>query len=162
MISIIVAIGEGNRVIGDKGKLPWNIPEDLKRFRETTAGHPIIMGKNTFLSIGRALPGRTNIVLTDTPRNDAPDGVVVARSLEDALEKARNAPGNEEVFVIGGGMVYTQALLHADRLYLTLIRAHFEGDAFFPEYESIFSNVVSREDNESDGYRYTFFVLERA
>ena len=162
MISIIVAIGEGNRVIGDKGKLPWNIPEDLKRFRETTAGHPIIMGKNTFLSIGRVLPGRTNIVLTDAPWNDAPDGIVVARSLEDALEKARNAPGNEEVFVIGGGMVYTQALLHADRLYLTLIRAHFEGDAFFPEYESIFSNVVSREDNESDGYRYTFFVLERA
>ena len=162
MISIIVAIGEGNRVIGDKGKLPWNIPEDLKRFRETTAGHPIIMGKNTFLSIGRALPGRTNIVLTDTPWNDAPDGVVVARSLEDALEKARNAPGNEEVFVIGGGMVYTQALLHADRLYLTLIHAHFDGDAFFPEYESIFSNVVSREDNESDGYRYTFFFFVRA
>ena len=162
MISIIVAIGEGNRVIGDKGKLPWNSPEDLKRFRETTAGHPIIMGKNTFLSIGRVLPGRTNIVLSDMPWNDASDGVVVARSLENALEKARNAPGNEEVFVIGGGMVYTQALLHADRLYLTLIRAHFEGDAFFPEYESIFSNVVSREDNESDGYRYTFFVLERA
>lgn len=162
MISIIVAIGEGNRVIGDKGKLPWNIPEDLKRFRETTAGHPIIMGKNTFLSIGRVLPGRTNIVLSDMPWNDASDGVVVARSLENALEKARNAPGNEEVFVIGGGMVYTQALLHADRLYLTLIHAHFDGDAFFPEYESIFSNVVSREDNESDGYRYTFFVLERA
>lgn len=160
-ISIIVAIGEGNRVIGDKGKLPWHIPEDLKRFRALTTGHPIIMGKNTFLSIGRVLPGRTNIVLSDAPWNDAPDGVVVAWSLEDALEKARNAPGNEEIFVIGGGMVYTQALLHADRLYLTLIRAHFDGDAFFPEYESIFPNVVSREDGESDGYRYAFFVLER-
>ena len=86
MISIIVAIGEGNRVIGDKGKLPWNIPEDLKRFRTLTTGHPIIMGKNTFLSIGKALPNRTNIVLSDAPWNDAPDGVVVARSLEDALE----------------------------------------------------------------------------
>ena len=161
MINIIVAIGEGNRVIGDRGKLPWHIPEDLKRFRKTTAGHPIIMGKKTFLSIGRALPGRTNIVLSDAPWNDAPDGIVIARSLEDALEKARNAPGNEEVFVIGGGMVYTQALSHADRLYLTLVHAHFDGDAFFPEYEKAFPKAVSREERKSDGYRYEFLVLER-
>ena len=160
-ISIIVAIGEGNRVIGDKGKLPWNIPEDLKRFRETTVGHPIIMGRNTFFSIGRVLPGRTNIVLSDTVWGDAPKEIVIAHSLKDALEKAEGALGSEEVFVIGGGMVYKEALSVADRLYITLIHSGFCGDAFFPEYEKIFSKVVSREERESDGYRYEFLVLER-
>lgn len=161
MVSIIVAIGEGNRVIGDRGKLPWHIPEDLKRFKELTLGHPIIMGRNTFLSIGRVLPGRTNIVLTDTPWNDAPKEVIVVYSLEDALEKAQSAPGGEEVFVIGGGMVYREALPFADRLYLTLVRGNFSGDVFFPKYKSIFPKIVSREDRESGGYRYAFLVLER-
>lgn len=161
MISIIVAIGEGNRVIGDKGKLPWNIPEDLKRFKALTTGHPIIMGRNTFLSIGRVLPNRTNIVLSDTEWTDAPDGVVIARSLEDALEKAKNAPGNEEIFVIGGGMVYKAALPLAGRLYVTLVHGTFTGDVFFPEYEGMFPRVVSREKREADGYHYEFLVLER-
>ncbi len=160
-INIIAAIGEGNRVIGDKGKLPWNIPEDLKRFRALTTGHPIIMGRNTFLSIGRALPERTNIVLSDAPWSDAPKGIVVANSLEDALEKAKRSPGGDEVFVIGGGMVYREALPYADTLYLTLIHANFDGDAFFPEYESSFSRVRHREERESDGYRYEFLVLGR-
>jgi dihydrofolate reductase len=159
-ISIIVAIGEGNRVIGDHGKLPWHIPEDLKRFKALTMGHPIVMGKNTFLSIGRALPGRTNIVLTDTPW-EAPEGVIVAFSLEDALQKARDFPGSEEVFVIGGGMVYREALSYADRLYLTLVYGNFSGDVFFPEYESLFPKTVRREDGESDGFRYSFLVLEK-
>ncbi|QQS15705.1 MAG: dihydrofolate reductase [Candidatus Moraniibacteriota bacterium] len=161
MISIIVAIGEGNRVIGDKGKLPWHIPEDLKRFKALTTGHPIIMGRNTFLSIGRVLPNRTNIVLSDMEWLDAPDGIVIVRSLENALEKAKSAPGSEEIFVIGGGMVYGQALSCADRLYLTLIHGDFHGDAFFPEYEKIFSKVMSREARESEGFRYEFLVLER-
>lgn len=158
--SIIVAIGEGNRVIGDGGKLPWHIPEDLKRFKALTMGHPIVMGKNTFLSIGRALPGRTNIVLTDTPW-EAPIGIIVAFSLEDAFEKARAFPGSEEVFVIGGGMVYREALSYADRLYLTLVHGNFSGDVFFPEYESLFPKIVSQEEGESDEYRYSFLVLEK-
>jgi len=160
MINIIVAIGEGNRVIGDKGKLPWHIPEDLKRFKMLTTGHPIIMGKNTFLSIGRALPGRTNIVLTDTPW-EAPEGVFVASSLDDALEQARHSPGGEDIFVIGGGMVYRAALSRADRLFITLVSGNFQGDVFFPEYESLFSRVASREERESDGHRYLFLVLEK-
>lgn len=160
-ISIIVAIGEGNRVIGDKGKLPWNIPEDLKRFKLLTTGHPVIMGRNTFLSIGRVLPNRTNIVLSDMPWNDAPDGVVVARSLGDALEKAKSVPGSEEIFVIGGGMVYKEALSVADRLYVTLVHGTFMGDVFFPEYEGIFPYIVSREGREEGGYTYEFLVLER-
>lgn len=159
-ISIIVAIGEGNRVIGDHGKLPWHIPEDLKRFKALTMGHPIVMGKNTFLSIGRALSGRTNIVLTDMPW-EAPEGVIVAFSLEDALQKARDFPGSEEVFVIGGGMVYREALSRADRLYLTLVYGNFSGDVFFPEYESLFPKIVSQEEGESDEYRYSFLVLEK-
>lgn len=161
MINIIVAVGEGNRVIGNKGALPWNIPEDLKRFKLLTSGHPVIMGRNTFLSIGRVLPGRTNIVLSDMPWNDAPDGVVVARSLEDAMEKAKSAPGSEEVFVIGGGMVYKEALSVADRLYVTLVHGTFMGDVFFPEYEGIFPCIVSREGREEGGYTYEFLVLER-
>lgn len=160
MINIIVAIGEGNRVIGDKGKLPWHIPEDLKRFRALTTGHPIIIGKNTFLSIGRALPGRTNIVLSDTPW-EAPEGVSVASSLDDALEKAKRSPGAEDIFVIGGGMVYREALPYADRLFITLVSGNFPGDVFFPEYESLFSKVASRESRESDGYRYEFLVVEK-
>ena len=160
-ISIIVAVGEGNRVIGNKGKLPWNISEDLKRFKLLTTGHPVIMGRNTFLSIGRVLPGRTNIVLSDMPWNDAPDGVVVVRSLEDVLEKAKRSPGSEEVFVIGGGMVYKEALSVADRLYVTLVHGTFMGDVFFPEYEGIFPYIVSREGREEGGYTYEFLVLER-
>ncbi len=160
MINIIVAIGEGNRVIGDKGKLPWHIPEDLKRFKALTMGHPIIMGKNTFLSIGRALPGRTNIVLTDTPW-EAPFGVIVAFSLDDAFEKAKRSPGGEDIFVIGGGMVYREALSRADRLYFTLVSGNFPGDVFFPEYESLFPKVVSREEGDSDGHRYEFLVMEK-
>lgn len=160
MINIIVAIGEGNRVIGNEGKLPWHIPEDLKRFKTLTMGHPIIMGKNTFFSIGRALPGRTNIVLTDTPW-EAPEGVIVAFSLEDAIQKAKAFPGSEEVFVIGGGMVYREALPYADRLYLTLVRGNFQGDVFFPKYETMFPNVVSQEEGKSDECHYSFLVLER-
>ncbi len=160
MINIIVAIGEGNRVIGDKGKLPWHIPEDLKRFRALTTGHPIIMGKNTFLSIGRVLPGRTNIVLTDR-QWEAPEGVSVALSLDDALEKAKRSPGGEDIFVIGGGMVYRAALSRADRLFITLVSGNFQGDVFFPEYESLFPTVVSREEGELDGHQYSFLVLGR-
>lgn len=158
---MIAAIGEGNRVIGNEGKLPWHIPEDLKRFKELTLGHPIIMGKNTFRSIGRVLPGRTNIVLADAPW-EAPEGVEMAFSLEDAFERAKSFPGNEEIFVIGGGMVYREALPFVDRLYLTLVSGAYSGDVFFPEYEFLFPKTVRWEEGESQGYRYVFAVLERA
>ena len=159
-INIIVAIGEGNRVIGGKGTLPWHIPEDLRRFKSLTMGHPIIMGKHTFFSIGRPLPGRTNIVLTDTPW-EAPEGILIAFSLNDAIEKARRTPGGEEIFIIGGGQVYAQALPIADRLFLTFVHGNFSGDVFFPEYEKMFSKVVSRESREREGYRYEFLTLEK-
>ncbi len=161
-ISIIVAIGEGNRVIGSGGKIPWHIPDDMRWFRQHTLGHPVIMGKNTFFSIGKALPHRTNIVLSDTPWDDAPEEIVVAFSVEEAIKKAKEAVGGEDIFVIGGGEVYKQALVFADRLYVTLVEGLYAGDVFFPEYESLFTRVVSREYCEMDGYRYSFLIVEKA
>ncbi|QQS20770.1 MAG: dihydrofolate reductase [Candidatus Moraniibacteriota bacterium] len=160
MLSLIAAVGEGNRVIGNKGKLPWHIPDDLAYFREKTKGHPVILGMKTFSSIGKPLPERTNIVLSDIPW-ESPPGILIASSLEEALTVAESAPGSEEVFVIGGGVVYKEAIARADRLYITLVFGHFSGDVFFPEYETLFPKTVSREDRMAGDLRYSFLVLER-
>lgn len=158
-ISIIAAIARGNRAIGRDNKLLWHIPEDMKYFRELTSGHAVIMGQKTFESIGRPLPNRTNIVLT-LDENFSPKGVTVCHSIEDALEKARKVE-QEEVFIIGGGMVYSQFLPLAKRLYLTVVNGSFEGDTFFPEYEEIFTKVVICDKREDEKYKYEFIVLER-
>jgi dihydrofolate reductase len=156
-ISIIAAVAE-NGAIGKDNGLLWHIPEDMKRFRELTTGHAVVMGQKTYESIGRPLPNRTNIVLTQDPDFQAP-GCVVCFSLDEALEKAGEVE-KEEVFVIGGGMVYRQTLPMADRLYVTVVRGDFEGDVFFPDY-SEFRKVVSREERQDEKYRYDFLVLER-
>lgn len=129
MISIIVAMGK-NRVIGKNGKLPWHIPEDLKHFKKVTFGHAVIMGRKTFESIGRPLPGRRNIIVT---RNASfrPAGVTVAHSVDEALSVA----GAENAFIIGGAELYQQSLDRADRLYLTLVEGEFDGDTFFPSFD---------------------------
>lgn len=159
-ISIIVAVAGKKRVIGKKGQLPWYIPAELKRFKEITMGHPIIMGRKTHESIGRPLPGRTNIVITHD-LNYSKQGINVVRSLEEALRLASNASGNDEVFVIGGGQIYAQALPLADKLYLTYIDKEIEGDVFFPDY-SEFRKVVHESDwQEHEGMRYKFLELER-
>ena len=159
-ISIIVAVAGKKRVIGTKGGMPWYIPEELKRFKEITMGHPIIMGRKTFESIGKALPGRTNIVITRDP-SFAKEGIVVTHSLEKALRLASDALGNDEVFVIGGGEIYNQAISLADKLYLTYIDKEVEGDVFFPDY-SEFKKVVSESDwQQPDEFKYKFFELER-
>lgn len=126
MLSIIAAIAK-NGVIGNQGKLPWHLPEDLKHFKETTLGHPIVMGRKTFESIGKPLPGRENIVLTRDQTFQG-KGVTVIHSLADAIE---NHP-DEEIFVIGGAEIYQLALPLADKLYLTLIDQEFPGDTYFP------------------------------
>ncbi|OGE44361.1 hypothetical protein A3B45_03740 [Candidatus Daviesbacteria bacterium RIFCSPLOWO2_01_FULL_39_12] len=160
MISIIVAVAGEKRVIGKKGALPWYIPAELKRFKEITMGHPIIMGRKTHESIGKALAGRTNIVITRDPSFTAKDTIVV-HSLEEALRLAKNASGNDEIFVIGGGEIYKQALPLVDKLYLTYIDKAIEGDAFFPDY-SEFKKVVSESDWQvHEGTRYKFLELER-
>jgi len=157
-ISLIAAIGKNNRAIGKNNRLLWHLPSDLKRFKELTTGHPIIMGYNTFKSIGQALPNRTNIVLNTEPLNIP--NVTVCSSLEKAIEVA-SQENNQEVFVIGGGMVYSQAISLANRLYLTLVDDESEGDTHFPDY-SLFNKVVDKEDHEENGLKFSFITLEKS
>lgn len=156
-ISIIVAVAGKKRVIGKKGSLPWYIPEELKRFKEITMGHPIIMGRKTHESIGKVLPGRTNIVITTHPDYQAL-GCIIVHSLDEAL---RQAQGDDEAFVIGGGQIYAEALPLADKLYLTYIDKEIEGDVFFPDYAD-FKKVVNESAwQEHEGFKYKFLELER-
>ena len=129
MVSIIVAMGR-NRVIGKDNSLIWHLPADLKHFKETTMGRPIIMGRKTFESVGKPLPGRTNIVVTRRKDYRAP-GCLSAGSVKQALELVAGEP---EVFIAGGGEIYKQSLPLADRMYITIIDHDFEGDTFFPEF----------------------------
>lgn len=158
MVSIIVAIAE-NGVIGDKNALLWNIKEDMRRFRTTTMGHPVIMGRKTYESIGRPLPKRTNVVIT---RGDSEfEGCLVAHSIEEAVKMF--SP-DEEVFIIGGAQIYKQALPLADKLYLTVVHRSYDGDTSFPEIDYSEWREVAREEfergEEYDG-AFTFIDLER-
>jgi len=152
--------GLGNdRVIGKASTLLWRIPDDLKRFKELTLGHPIIMGRKTFDSIGKVLPGRTSIVIT-RDKEFTFTGVVVTHSLEEALERAKEIE-KKEIFIIGGAQIYEQALPVADLLYLTLIDDEKEGDTSFPQYENIFTKKLSEERREWNGLVYYWIDLER-
>ena len=153
-ISIIAAMAE-NRVIGRKGTIPWNIPADRRRFRELTMGHPLIMGRKTFESIGRPLPGRANIVLS-RQRDFRAKGCIVAASLDDALLACADA---EQIFICGGVELYREALPLADYIYLTVVHMECEGDAFFPPIPGEFVEV-ERVDPEG-GSRYTFILYRR-
>ena len=158
MVSIIVAIAE-NGVIGDKNALLWNIKEDMRRFRTTTTGHPVVMGRKTFESIGRPLPKRTNVVIT---RSDTTfEGCEVAHSLEEAIAMF---PADEEVFIIGGAQIYTQAMALADKLYLTIVHRNYDGDTSFPAIDYSEWREVSRQEfakGEEYDYPFTFIDLER-
>lgn len=164
-ISIIVAM-DRNRAIGKTklgvGKLLWDIPADLKRFRELTSGHPIIMGRRTFESIlsyrGKPLPNRTNIVVTHD-KDFKHEGVLVCYSIEEALKKAKEIEQNE-VFIIGGGQIYNQAFPLIDRIYLTLVEGEYDADTFFPDY-SDFKKVISEESGEDNGFHFRWLTLER-
>lgn len=158
-ISIIAAITP-ERVIGKKGSgMLWHIPEDMRHFRETTTGHAMVMGRKTYETLGKPLPKRTNIVITRDPSYSA-EGAIVAHSLEEALEAAGEVE-QDEVFVMGGGEIYEQAIGRADKLYLTLVHHYFEGDVYFPDY-SAFKKEIRREEGESvNGIRFTFLELEK-
>lgn len=151
MISIIAAIGK-NRELGRSNDLVWRIPDDLKRFKELTMGHPVVMGRKTWDSLPpkfKPLPGRENIVVSRS-----------GLSLEQALEKATSL--SDEVFVIGGAQIYEAALPHTDRLYLTLIDAEApDADIFFPPYEQEFTKKLAEEVREHEGLRYRWVTLER-
>ena len=156
-ISIIAAVGQ-NRELGKKNRLIWRISADLKRVKEITMGHPIIMGWNTYQSIGRPLPGRTNIILSFRPMKIG--GCVVATSLEEALTKAREVE-QEEIFIFGGASVYTEAIGIADRLYLTRIEAtDADADAFFPDYAD-FNTEIRCENHPEHTPPYSWLTLER-
>jgi dihydrofolate reductase len=155
-ISIISCVAK-NRVIGKDNKLLFNLPEDLKHFKKITMGHPIIMGLNTFKSIGRPLPGRLNVILSPDSINI--EGCTVVNSIEDAIQVASKEDGIE-IFFIGGGMVYKSAIELADRLYLTVVDAEPEADTFFPDY-SDFNKIISEEMLETDKYKIKYVTLEK-
>lgn len=157
-LSIIAAIGE-NRELGKKNDLIWRISDDLKRVKELTTGHPIIMGQNTYKSIGRPLPNRINIVLTQD-KTYAPEGCVMAHSLHDALQSAHDT-GSDEAFIFGGAYVYVQTINLVDRLYLTQIHATDKAaDAFFPDFNH-FKTEIFREDHDEHDPPYSFVILEK-
>ncbi len=156
-VSAIAVVGARTLVLGLAGKLLWRLPGDMKRFRAITIGHPVIMGRKTFESIGRALPGRLNIVVTRN-KDYKPEGVILAGSLSDGLALAKETM-NEEVFIIGGGDLYKEALPFLDRLYLTLVDSDEIGDTFFPDY-SQFKKVIKEESREDNGLKYRFVILE--
>lgn len=157
IISAIAAIGK-NRELGSNGTIPWHIPEDLKHFKQTTLGHPVIMGRKTFESLGikKPLPGRLNIVITRNPGYRA-EGALVASSVEDAIAEATKRD-QEEIFIIGGGEIFKLAWRYITKLYLTVIDSEFEADAFFPEYGE-FGTVVSKRELETDEHHVTFLEL---
>lgn len=158
-ISLICAASR-NGVIGVDNQLPWHLPADLQRFKKLTMGHHILMGRKTHEAIGRALPGRTNVVITRQPDYQAA-GCVVAPSLEQALVLADD---DDEIFIIGGATIFNQALGFADRIYLTRLHHDFEGDTHLFDIDPSIWREVSREDFEPDqknNYRYSFITFER-
>ncbi|KHD08829.1 hypothetical protein PN36_23250 [Candidatus Thiomargarita nelsonii] len=155
MLSLCVAMDK-NRLIGNNNALPWHLPADLKHFRAVTMGKPIIMGHNTYVSIGRPLPGRLNVVLS-RDRNLSIAGCEVLHSLEDVLAQG-------ECVVIGGASVYKMLLEKVERMYLTQIHATFVGDTYFPDYEPEQWQELERLDYQADAknaYPYSFIMLER-
>lgn len=160
-ISLIVAIAD-NGVIGRDNDLPWHLSADLRRFKRLTMGHHLVMGRRTFDSIGRPLPGRQMIVISRS-QPELPDGVDLAPSLDAALAHAREA-GDTEVFIAGGAQIYRSALPLAERLYLTRVHRDFPGDVVFPEIDETEWRIVEQEDhpeNESNPLAHSFLVLDR-
>ena len=160
MISIIVAVSE-DYGIGKNNELLWHIPEDMKRFKNLTFGHCVIMGKKTWESLPKKpLPGRKNIVLTDDP-DEVIDQCITAYSIEDALDKCKL---NEEIFIIGGGSIYRQFMPIADRLYITHVHRQAAADIFFPEIDPLIWVPVEREEFKNEGENqisYNYIIYQR-
>ncbi len=158
-ISIVVAYA-ANRVIGKDGNIPWRLPEDLKRFKALTMGHHIVMGRKTWESIGRLLPGRKHVIISRLPGYRVPCARVV-----DSIDAAIAAAGDDsEIFVIGGGEIYALALPIADRILATEIDGKFAGDTYFPALAKGIWRETTRENREdaASGHRYCFVTLERS
>ena len=162
IISLIVAMDE-KRGIGWKGKVPWRLSSDLKRFRELTMGHHIIVGRKTFESIGKPLPGRQTIIVTRNPDFSA-EGCFVVRSIDEAVNLAKSR-GETEAFICGGARIYAEAITRAQRFYLTVVHAQVESDTFFPEWDEgawTRNQSAHHEADDKDEYSSTFAWLEVA
>lgn len=165
MIALVVAVADGNNVIGRAGELPWGrLPVDLRHFKETTLGHPVVMGRKTYDSIGRALPGRPNLVVT-RQAGWAAAGTEAAPTLAEALARARELAGPEGlVCIIGGGEIYREALPAADVVYLTEVHGQFAGDTFFPPLAPAEWREETRERhpaNDQNPHACSFVTLRR-
>lgn len=160
-ISLIVA-ASNNNAIGKDGQLLWHLPNDLKFFKNTTWGMPVVMGRNTFESVGKVLPGRFNIVIT-SKLHWKKTGVIKAVNLQDAIQKAEET-GCREVFIAGGGIVYKEAIEIADKIFLTRVDATLDADTFFPELDKTTWELKTKEDfsrDEKHAYDYSFQLWER-
>ena len=157
-ISAIAAMDE-KRGIGKDNQLLFKIPEDFRRMRDLTFGHPLIMGRKTFESIGRVLPGRTNIIVTRDTTYKV-QGAIICHSLEEGVKVAKEKD-SKEIFIFGGGQIFQEAMPLIDRLYLTIVEGDFSADTFFPEYEPFFKKVLLEKYGEFDNLKYKFLDLER-
>lgn len=158
----MVVAAAANNVIGKEGKLPWHLPNDLKHFKNVTWGMPVVMGRKTFASLGKALPGRKNIIITRQTGWKAV-GAVVVQKIDDALFVAAETDA-KEVMVIGGGEIYKAMFEKANRIYLTRVKAEPEGDTFFPAIDPAKWRLFSQQDHEADeknDYNYSFQVWDR-
>ena len=157
-ISIIAAIGS-NRELGKDNKLLWHIPEDMHHFKQITWGHPVIMGRRTYESIGHPLESRINIVLTKDPADLKDHDVLTAHTIEEAVSLGESRD-TREIFFIGGGEIYHQAIKLADKLYLTVVAGKFDADTYFPDY-SDFQKVLFKKEGKYKEYNYTFLELSK-
>lgn len=160
MISLLLAMDK-NQLIGKDNDLPWRLPADLAYFKRVTMGHPIIMGRKTYDSIGRPLPGRENIIVTRDTSYKA-EGCKVIHSIEDIVKMSEET--DQELFVIGGAEIFKEILPHSDRLYITEIEEEFEGDTYFPAFDKDEWKIISKEKgikDEKNPYEYTFLVYEK-
>lgn len=160
MVTIVVAIGKNNG-IGSNNQMLWHLPKDLKHFKDITSGHPIIMGRKTYESIGKALPNRTNIVISGR-KNWYEEGILIVGSIKEAVKFAKKI--DEEVFIIGGGNIYKQTMDIADRLEVTLVDADLDADTFFPTIdEKVWkkTNEVFHEKDEKSAYDFCFQTFEK-
>ena len=162
-LSLLAALSTNN-VIGRDNEIPWRLSTDLKRLKAMTMGHHVIMGRKTYESVGRPLPGRTNIVIT-RQEGYGPEGVTVVHSLEDAVRIAAQN-GDDEAFILGGAEIYAQAMHRADRMYLTRVHAEVEGDTWFPEFDDVsewqLTDAEHFDADEKNEYPFSFLTYERA
>lgn len=160
MIISLIAAMDRNRLIGNKNRLPWHLPADFAHFKSVTMGKPIIMGRKTWESIGKPLPGRTNIVLSRNPETRF-DGAVCVSSFEEAVAAVSDA---DEIMVIGGSAIYEMLLPKADRMYITYVDAEFEGDAWFPAFDEsqwLEKESVLRQADDKNSYDCRFVIFEK-